>query len=180
MTLGNNGSFTHDTHPDDRGFMKNGNTPGSAGETEIDFVNMGTLGILYQHKINSFDIRFEIGGVLANGRKLMQNLNDTRPPENGAFVYSEVSGGFYGLIGLSYNFESVKGLSIGADAQIMSLGIEHGYNRYGKDEKVESKNLSLATIAPKVEFDFGDGLIAQASVPIGTVVGFQFKIVKLF
>ena len=182
LDVGKDTSTLHDTHPNDRGILANGNLPGSAGETEIDFANIFNLGLRYDLGItDNFSFGLEVGGTLCDERDEKQNANDPRLAANGAFVYSKATGGFYVSAGVEYHFKGLKGLYLGLDAQVQSLGVEHGYYRWGSDEKVKSETVWIPTAMPKIGYTFEDlPLSLEAFASIGSSVGGGVKLVYRF
>jgi TolB-like protein len=86
----------HDTHPDDSTFMY-----GSPGTTPLDVASANFLDLALSCGIRSADKKtmfvleyvFKLP-VAVIGRSMHQNDNDTRPPENGSYVYTKILNDF--------------------------------------------------------------------------------------
>ncbi len=160
--------FKHDTHPDDF-FLFNSNVPGSAGTTELNgrlwYLSLGAGGTISSGR-NSYNLDF--GFLIGNERDIQQNINDSRPPHNAAFIYSEINWGIFAAIAASYKISRV--FYIGAEAQLGGVFIESGWDRFNKDQEVETKLELVPTIGPTISFYF-----IEATVQFGRKVDYGIK-----
>jgi hypothetical protein len=144
-------SFAHDTHPDD-GFLPNADVPGSAGTTSLNRAQYLELGLRYEMPAAgrwSFDVN--VAGLLAytsghgadaSGWNLddSQNANDSRSPDNAAFVYTNSPYGFDVALGATCGLSRV--LYLGAVADLAGLVAENGWDRFSSFQ-VQSRKLML-------------------------------------
>lgn len=179
---GDGTSFIHDTHPADA-FLPRSGIPGSAGETSIESrLHFGSLGFRYQNLIipQKLSYNIDIGGMFGGDRDSKQNDNDPRPAATGAFIYSEANFGLYGAVGMSYHFQGVmRGLYLGAEAQMVGIFVDHGYDRWGKDQSVESKLLWTPSVGPKLGYEYQNFDI-ELSAQIGKSVGISLTFALFF
>ena len=165
-------SFTHDTHPDDH-FLPNANVRGSAGTTRFnepqDFF---ALGVGYNFPISESSLLTTEGGVLlGSGSDRRQNANDSRPPEEGAFIYSEAALGLFGTVGIQ---KHLGNFYFGLDAQLALVSIESGWERFGRQDSQDHQTEWIPSVGPKVGFRLGVFSV-QADLQVGEEVGFGIK-----
>lgn len=153
-------AYEHETHPDDAIFMT-----GSPGSTSVDNAFLLALGLRVK-RTNTFGLPLEFtadaGGLLSLAKDRHQNNNDSRPKSQGSFVYSKVSPfGMETRIGtLFYPFQDIP-LGFGGEATLSVFRTEHGWDRFGKDEKAQSKWHYAFTAGPKVGLNIFDHLFLE-------------------
>jgi hypothetical protein len=159
-------TYAHDTHPDDF-FLPNANVPGSAGTTTIDGTSSFALvGFRFQPAPieQVWTLNFDAGALLGGQRDDHQNVNDPRPPSNGAFIYEEARFGMMFGTGASYNFHR---LSLGLQAEVYGVFVDRGWDRYSQDQSANTKLDWEFGIGPKVGFRFSEYFRAEAGVLFG-------------
>lgn len=153
----------HQTHPDDT-FLG-----GSPGSTDVSSGNFARLGMRMTSRgavLEALDVYWDVGILLGGGSDSHKNDNDSRPKGHEARVYSKVFPIAPELVlGTRYFF--TDRLSVGGELNWAYLNIEHGWDRFGKDDKSSSKSLFPLTVGPTLgyAFDIG-GVEAGFGVPI--------------
>jgi hypothetical protein len=160
--------FVHDTHHDDW-FLPAAGVPGAAGKTEVGgLLHFGTLGVGYDMRLGrSWSAGFEIGALLGGERDEHQNDNDHRPPAQGAFVYSEARVGIFAAAGLSYH---LKRWSLGAEATLAGVFVDHGWDRFDSDESEAMDFVLAPSCGPKLGYAMGHNWRAEVTVQFGRSV----------
>ena len=157
-------SFSHTTHSDDASFMS-----GDPGSTELNTVHFLAIGGRYQqHIAKDFWVNIDLGGLIGSSRDEHQNDNDTRQSSSGSYVYSESSWGVYGCVGV--NYACGEDWYIGADTQLAGVSVEHGWDRWNKDQSENDEFVWVPTIGPKIGYVF-DNYSLEATVQVGSGVG---------
>ena len=96
-----------------------------------------------------------------------QNDNDPRPPEGASFVYSKLDRfGAEVAIGAQYRLFGNR-LGIGGEGNWALIQVEHGWDRYAKDEKADGETLSLFSAGPKVSYRAWDWATLEVSYLFG-------------
>ena len=161
MAVNLDSSFSHQTHQDDS-FMG-----GDAGSTDIGLAHYFALGGSYRVPIaNKTAINLGLGGLVGLTRDEHQNDNDSRPADNGSFVYSSSPWGVYGILGVEYAF--ADDWYAGIEGQIVGAYVDHGWDRWGSDESASSEFLWVPTIGPKLGYMIADGYAIEATVQAGS------------
>lgn len=147
--------FSHDTHPDDS-FLPDAGVPGSAGTTDLGGLqHFCAAGVGYQPRLSdSVSFNIDAGFLLGGKRDRRKNANDTRPAGEESAVYSQARYGLFASAGASYYF---KRLWIGVEAQLASVFVESGWDRYDSDERQVRKARHRFSAGPKVGFLWKDG-----------------------
>jgi len=177
-------TFHHDTHPDDA-FLPRANQPGSAGTTILKSTNWALAGVGYQRQLSRWSLTFDSGLLIgidtdrrpghSDHRK--KNENDSRPDEQGAFIYSKPTLGLRTAVGFTYDFNKV---SFGVAGQLSVVRIESGWDRFGEDAKQGSDTQTVPTIGPKIGVWFGPRTRIEGSVQIGRAVSFAVALRHAF
>jgi hypothetical protein len=163
---GSDASSAHSTHPDDRSFLGSG----SAGETDLsdELLNFGSIGFRYLWQPSgNFNFNAGANWMMGNARDEKQNVNDPRPEQKGAFIYSALSTAADVGVGFSYKIPNVPGLSVGVDGRAMFLFISHGWDRWGSDEEVSSDTKCIPMVCPNIQYKFNESWGLRASALIG-------------
>ncbi len=162
--------FSHDTHPDDS-FLPNSGVPGSAGTTDVGgMLHFAALGVGHQARLSdSLSLTFDVGGLIGGDRDRHQNVNDTRPVANGAFVYSEARFGLFTAAGVSYY---IKQFYVGAEAQLAGVFIDSGWDRFGEDESERTEFDLLSSAGPKIGYSLTENFSVEGTVQFGHAVTF--------
>ncbi len=163
-------TFSHDTHPNDP-FLMNSGQPGSAGETKLDDpLHFLAVGLTYDVPLGkSWTVAIGAGGLFIPNRDEHQNDNDTRPAENGAFVYSEANFGVFATVGLSYDV--TKRCYVGIEGQVAGIFVESGWDRFNSDERVHSSTEWVPSIGPKIGYWVNEHFLMEVGVQFGHSVG---------
>jgi hypothetical protein len=143
-------SFVHNTHPDDY-FLPGAGTKGSAGKTSVDGQQFyASLGMRYSQEtaITNLLWRAELGFLVGGARDRHQNDNDSRLPDNGSFVYTDATPGFYGSVGMVYKFNDF--LYAGADIEYNGILVDSGWDRWSHDESQRDALHSYVSIGPVI------------------------------
>ena len=159
-------SYSHDTHPQDS-FLPGANVPGSGGTTTLDGTSsFALLGFRFQPApiAKVWTLNFDVGGLFGGQRDRHQNANDARYPGNGSFVYSEARFGMLGGMGLSYN---LKRWSFGVQAEAAGIFVDHGWDRYAKDESAKSEIDWQFGAGPKIGFRLSQNFRLEAGAIFG-------------
>jgi hypothetical protein len=160
--------FIHDTHPDDS--LPGAGVPGSAGQTELGRLHFVALSLRHARPIyESWSLNFDLGGLFGGDRDRHKNANDTRPDSSAAFVYSEVRFGILAASGLSY---SIRRFYVGAEAQLVGLYVESGWDRFDKDDSQSSRVKLLPSVGPKIGYQSTDDWSVEGTVLFGRTVAF--------
>jgi hypothetical protein len=150
-------SFSHDTHPDDS-FLPNATVPGSAGTTSLDRAQYISFGFRYAWPTSSrWSVNFGTTGLFAytsgNGADVSgmniddrQNVNDSRPAANAAFVYTDSNWGFDVALGIRYS--ASESLYLGAVADFTGVWVENGWDRFGNYQAQSRKFVSIPAGGP--------------------------------
>ena len=167
ITLSNT-EFAHDTHPDDP-FLSNANVSGSAGTTDVNGrLGYISIGVGYTNNFSkSYSYNFDLGFLFGNKRDIQKNVNDTRPPDNAAFIYSEINWGIYSAFDVYYHVEKFYA---GVEVQLGGVFVESGWDRFNSDQSVQNKLTLVPTIGPKIGFYF-----IEASVQFGKNVDYGIQ-----
>ncbi len=158
--LGNK-SFSHKNNPGDS-FLS-----GDAGTTEIDGISSYLLiGFRYQTApiAKSWTMNFDMGGLIGGQRDQRQNANDSRPPANGSFIYSQDRFGIMGGVGLSYN---VNRWSFGVQVEGAGIFVGNGWNRYNKDQSENTKLVGQFSAGPKIGLRLSESIRGELGVQFG-------------
>jgi hypothetical protein len=157
--------YEHETHPQDASFLT-----GSPGSTEIDdghFLAMGLRGEIRSLFGVPLEIFADVGFLASGTRDEHQNDNDPRPPENGSFVYSKLDPcGAEVAVGAQYRLFGNR-LGIGGEGNWAWIPVEHGWDRFGEDEKADSEALSLFSAGPKLSYRASDWAALEVSYLFG-------------
>jgi hypothetical protein len=169
-------TFHHDTHPDDA-FLPRASEPGSAGTTILKSTHWALAGAGYQRQFSRWSLTFDSGLLIgidtdrrpghSDHRK--KNENDSRPDEQGAFIYSKPTLGLRNAVGFTYDF---KDISFGLAGQLSVVRIESGWDRFGEDQKQSSNTQTIPTVGPKIGVWLGPRTRVEGSVQIGRAVSF--------
>ncbi len=164
-------SCVHNTHPNDY-FLPNAGVAGSAGKTDISkkFLSFGALGVRCQQEfVKDVAWNFEIGGLFGYNKDRKQNINDSRPAANGAFIYTEADFGMYMNIGCSLYL--TQNLYIGVDGKLTGIYADSGWDRFGSEESAKTKMIWLPAICPKAGWRFGDSCSMEFTAILGKTMG---------
>lgn len=170
--------YAHDTHPDDS-FLPGADVPGSAGKTEVGgLLHFGTVGLGYDFRLGrSWSAGFEVAVLLGGERDEDQNDNDDRRPAEGAFVYSESRVGVFAAAGLSYH---LKRWSLGAQAAVAGVFVDHGWDRFGSDESEEEDFVLAPSGGPKLAYALNEHASVELTVQFGRSVTAGLQLVYRF
>ncbi len=159
----------HQTHPDDAGFLEGDN----AGTTRIRrshwlkltgrVVQEELLGV---KRLESYE---GISGLLAvsGSRDEKKNENDPRPYGSHSAIYSEVFP-FAPQVSTGLRYRITDRLAIGPEATATYFRIEHGWNRYGKDESSASEDVFSLGVGPVVSYRLVEDLTLEGRVAAET------------
>ena len=125
----------------------------------------------------AFSLTIDAGALLGGDRDEHQNDNDARPAQNGAFVYSEGRYGFWVASGASYY---INKFYFGIEAQLAGIYVDHGWDRFAADEKVDSEFEYIPSIGPKIGYTLAERFDLEASVQIGESIGFGLAFIMRY
>ena len=142
----------HVTHPDDRAFLLG--SPGTTGVASGEFARLGVRLASRDQLMEHLELKADVGMLAGGARDEKQNENDPRPADQGSFIYSEL----YPVapevaVGARY-FVAPK-LALGLDLNWAHLFVEHGWDRFGDDEKTDTDGVSAVSLGPTVAYSFG-------------------------
>lgn len=160
--------FRHNAHPGDS-FLPGASQPGSAGKTELNRLHFFAVGGGYDKAFwENWSASADVSALFGGARDRHQNANDTRPPANGAFVYSEGRFGFATTAGVS---RQLGKFSLGGEFQLAGVSIESGWDRFSKDQKQSSTFKLVPSAGPKLGYRVTQNLSLDGSVQFGQGVG---------
>jgi hypothetical protein len=185
-------SFAHDTNPGDN-FLPNAGIPGSAGTTSLNRAQYIEAGLRYEtpyFSSSKWSLNIDAAGLLAytagngatsSGMNLndRQNANDSRPPANAAFIYTDSNWGFDATLGINYHF--TRHLYAGLVGDFTGVYVENGWDRYSTYTSQQSKWVLVPAGGPKLGYRFSQHFGAEGTVLIGkNGVGFNTGLVFHF
>jgi len=141
----------HETHPGDKGFLF-----GDAGSTELKkeyFLNMNFQKDFGDEKFNPYGT---VGFLLGYSRHAKKNENDLRPTGHHSGIYSKIFP-LAPQLGVGIESKLNEGLSLGAEATSTVFWIDHGWDRFGKDESSDKETKVLYNIGPILKLNYGNG-----------------------
>ena len=182
--FGDEFKFEHKTHPDDADFLE-----GSPGSTAIDKAHMLGVDLEAFVPIGNFEPYAGAGALFVFGRDEHQNDNDFRPSGRGSMVYSDIfpAAPHFNSGVRFYPFKDGKGflekLSLSGEVEGAYFEVEHGWNRFGKDDRVKDESKFFLNAGAIVGYKLYDnidlnlgyhhGLNSESNVfTIGFRVGF--------
>ena len=193
-------TFIHDTHPGDR-FLPNAEVPGSAGTTELQgALHFATVGVGYQPRISErISLSFDLGVLIGGGdqdddksglRDERINANEVRPDDGHyrpSFIYSKVVN-VGGIVSVDMLYH-IKGLYLGAEAQLAGVWSNYGWYRYyyhystddndrfyHYDEQVKKRNFHpIPSPGLKVGYRYSDFYL-EGAVQFGRTTTFGIQI----
>lgn len=162
-------SYSHDTHRDDW-FLPDSGVPGSAGKTKVDGGNFLAIGLGYQYKVsNPLLLTFDLGVLVGNEDDKRKNANDPRPNSEASFVYSEINWGMFATAEIQYNFDSFY---VGMAGQLGVAFIESGWDRYGSENRQDTKLKWVPSGGPSIGYWITKNLAVEGTIQFGQSVDF--------
>lgn len=170
------GLVEHETHPDDQVFLT-----GSAGETDLDPVKVTLLNVhatVARDKGPGGSVQW-VGDLVLHlplseeGREEVQNANDHRPPEEGAYIYTEVEDidpaveiGF----GASYHGHFSERVEYTLRPMVYlgywSMTFDSGWTRFNEDQTAIQSGAKGPSVSPQLHLSAGLKTL-QAGLTLG-------------
>ena len=147
--LGDEFKYEHKTHPADQVFLD-----GGPGETSIKSAHALKVGMDVSKKLGKnglFEPYIGGAGMYVFGEDRQDNDNDPRPSGKNSRVYSK-------LFPLAPQFEAglklnpFKKFSVAASSSTTYLIVEHGWDRFGKDQEASNESKIFFNVGGKLEY----------------------------
>lgn len=167
----------HKTHPDDAGFLE-----GDAGSTDIkNAYFVAFTGRLTKEKVSDTKVDVYVEGsiLVGGGQEKKKNENDPRPTGNHSEIYSKVFP-IAPEVATGVRYNVTNKFAVGAEVSAAYFWVEHGWNRFGKDDKSDTEGLAVFNVGPKLTWKLSEDMFLEAGAGFGNSetysigVGYRF------